>query len=106
KARPKGTEGRLFGRIAAFAARRRIAVLAVVVPALLVLALPVTGMRIGVGDARQLPANTEARQLYDTVGDHFPPGTGVSPVSVVVEPGTDAATAERIRALSPTAVTR
>ncbi|MEV8593967.1 MMPL family transporter [Streptomyces sp. NPDC052012] len=106
KARPEGAEGRLFGRIAAFAARRRIAVLAVVVPALLVLALPVSGMRIAVGDARQLPTDTEARQLYDIVGDHFPPGTGVSPISVVVEPGTDAATADRIRALSPGAVTR
>ncbi|MFI9820604.1 MMPL family transporter [Streptomyces sp. NPDC052013] len=106
KARQDGAEGRLFGRIAAFAARRRIAVLAVVVPALLVLALPVPGMRIAVGDARQLPTGTEARQLYDIVGDHFPPGTGVSPISVVVEPGTDAATADRIRALSPGAVTR
>ncbi|MCT7355456.1 MMPL family transporter [Streptomyces sp. 15-116A] len=106
KTRPEGEEGRLFGRIAAFAARRRIAVLAVVVPALLVLALPVTGMRISVGDARQLPTDTEARQLYDTVGEHFPPGTGVSPITVVVKPGTDAATADRIRALSPGAVTR
>ncbi|MEU7663956.1 MMPL family transporter [Streptomyces lincolnensis] len=102
----RGEEGRLFARLARFATRRRIAVLVTVVPALLVLALPVTGMRIAIGDARQLPSSTEARQLYDTVGAHFPPGTGVSPVTVVLKPGTDPATADRIRALSPTAESR
>ncbi|MFJ8147933.1 MMPL family transporter [Streptomyces sp. NPDC096048] len=101
KVRPEGEEGRLFARLARFAARRRVAVLAVAVPALLVLALPVTGMRINIGDAQQLPESTEARQLYDAVDAHFPPGTGVSPVTVVLRPGTDAATADRIRALAP-----
>jgi RND superfamily putative drug exporter len=103
---PEGEEGRFFARVARFAARRRIAVLATVVPALLVLALPVTGMKIEIGDATQLPSSTEARQLYDTVDAHFPPGTGVSPVTVVLRPGTDSATADRIRALSPTAPSR
>ncbi|WP_043671904.1 MMPL family transporter [Streptomyces xylophagus] len=106
RARPDAEEGQLFARLARFAARRRIAVLAVVVPALLVLALPVTGLKISIGDARQLPKNTEARQLYDTVDAHFPAGTGVSPVTVVLEPGTDTTTADRIRTLSPTATSR
>ncbi|MGP4007288.1 MMPL family transporter [Streptomyces sp. 4N124] len=106
KERPEGEEGRLFARLARFAARRRIAVVAVVVPVLLVLALPVTGMRINIGGADQLPSSTEARQLYDTVDAHFPPGTGVSPITVVLRPGTDPATADEIRALSPTAETR
>ncbi|MFH8238351.1 MMPL family transporter [Streptomyces sp. NPDC018321] len=101
KVRPEGEEGRLFARLARFAARRRVAVLAVAVPVLLVLALPVTGMRVNIGDARQLPSSTEARQLYDAVEAHFPPGTGVSPVTVVLRPGTDAATADRIGALAP-----
>jgi RND superfamily putative drug exporter len=100
RVRPDAEEGRLFARLARFAARRRIAVVATVVPVLLVLALPVAGLTINLGDARQLPASTEARQLYDTVEAHFPPGTGVSPVTVVVRPGTDPATAERIGALS------
>lgn len=98
---PEGDEGRFFARVARFSARRRVAVLATVVPALLVLALPVTGMKIEIGDATQLPSSTEARQLYDTVDAHFPAGTGVSPVTVVLKPGTDSATADRIRALSP-----
>ena len=106
KDRPEDEEGRAFARLARFSARNRIAVLAVIVPALLVLALPVTGMRINLGDAQQLPSSTEARQLYDTVGAHFPPGTGVATVTVVLKPGTDAATAERIRALSPRAESR
>ncbi|MFG3106843.1 MMPL family transporter [Streptomyces tendae] len=101
KVRPEEEEGRLFGRIARFAARRRVAVLAVAVPALLVLALPVSGLTINLGDARQLPKDTEARQLYDAIEAHFPPGTGVSPVTVVLRPGTDTATADRIRALAP-----
>ncbi|WP_409468313.1 MMPL family transporter [Streptomyces sp. HC307] len=106
KTRQKGEEGRVFARLARFSARNRVAVLAVVVPALLVLALPVTGMRISIGDARQLPTDTEARQLYDTVEAHFPPGAGVDPVTVVLRPGTDAAIAERIRALAPGAQSR
>ncbi|MBK3571462.1 MMPL family transporter [Streptomyces sp. MBT62] len=106
RARPEAEEGRVFARLARFAARRRIAVLAVVVPALLVLALPVTGLRISIGDAQQLPKTTEARRLYDTVDAHFPAGTGLSPVTVVLRPGTDAATAGRVRALSPTATSR
>ncbi|MET7489449.1 MMPL family transporter [Streptomyces sp. NPDC005538] len=103
---PEAEEGRVFARLARFAARRRIAVLAVVVPALLVLALPVAGLRISIGDAQQLPKSTEARQLYDTVDAHFPAGTGVSPVTVVLKPGTGTTTAARIRALSPATTSR
>ncbi|CAM5544828.1 MMPL family transporter [Streptomyces aurantiogriseus] len=106
KVRPEGEEGRVFARLARFSARNRVAVLAAVVPALLVLALPVAGMRINLGDAQQLPSNTEARRLYDTVGAHFPAGTGVSPVIVVLKPGTSASTVDRIHALSPRAVSR
>jgi RND superfamily putative drug exporter len=101
RTKPAGEEGRVFARLARFAAGRPVAVTATSVLALLVLALPVTGMKINIGDAQQLPSSTEARQLDDTVEDHFPPGTGVSRVTVVLRPGTDQATADRIRALSP-----
>jgi len=99
-------EGRFFARLARFAARRPVVILATLVPALLVLALPVAGMKISIGDAKQLPSNTEARQLYDTLDAHFPPGTGVSPVSVVVHPGAAPDTVARIRALSDTSGSR
>ncbi|MFE6281985.1 MMPL family transporter [Streptomyces sp. NPDC057877] len=106
KERPDGAEGRLFARLARFSVRRRVAVLATVVPALLVLALPVTGMTVNIGDARQLPTSSEARRLYDTVGEHFPAGSGVDAVTVVVGADTDPATADRILALSPAAQSR
>ncbi|PBC59895.1 hypothetical protein BKI49_31205 [Streptomyces sp. Tue6028] len=99
-------EGRVFARLARFASRRPLAVLAVLVPALLVVALPAAGMRIGIGDARQLPTDTEARQMYDTLEAHFPPGTGVSPVTVLVRPGAGPDTVPRIRALSDTSDAR
>ncbi|GGN86944.1 putative membrane protein [Streptomyces albiflavescens] len=99
-------EGRVFARVARFAARRPLVILATLVPALLVLALPVAGMKISIGDAKQLPSNTEARQLYDTVDAHFPPGTGVSPVTVVVRPGAAPDMVARIRALSDTTDSR
>ncbi|WP_369031782.1 MMPL family transporter [Streptomyces adonidis] len=102
KVRADGEEGKVFARLATFAARRPVAVLVAVVPVLLVLALPVTGMKISLGDATQLPTSSEARQLQDTVRTHFPPGVGVTPITVVVKPGADPATADRISALSPT----
>ncbi|GHG85985.1 MMPL family transporter [Streptomyces lanatus] len=101
KVRPGREEGHVFARLARFSARRRVAVVATVVPVLLVLALPVTGMTINLGDAKQLPSSTEARQLYDTLDAHFPPGTGVSPITVVLKPGAQTGTVDRIRALSP-----
>ncbi|MGW3666780.1 MMPL family transporter [Streptomyces sp. NPDC005141] len=100
------TEGRAFARLARFATRRPVVVLAALVPALVVLALPAVGMRISIGDAKQLPASTEARQLYDTLGAHFPPGTGVSPVSVVVASGAGPGTVDRIRAIAGTSDAR
>ncbi|MFE7071214.1 MMPL family transporter [Streptomyces sp. NPDC057620] len=101
KDKPAEEEGRVFARLARFATGRPVVVTVASVAALLVLALPATGMKINIGDAQQLPTSTEARRLDDTIGAHFPPGTGVSKVTVVLEPGTDTATAERIRALSP-----
>ncbi|MGW0823242.1 MMPL family transporter [Streptomyces sp. NPDC002845] len=107
-ARPKPgvEEGRVFARLARFSARRPAVILATVVPALLVLALPAADIKINIGDAQQLPSSTEARQLYDTVDAHFPPGTGVSTITVVLRPGTEPATADRIRALSDTTESR
>ncbi|MEV3853845.1 MMPL family transporter [Streptomyces sp. NPDC050095] len=99
KPRAPGEEGRAFARIARFAGRRPIAVMTVSVLALLSLALPVTNLRIDIGDARQLPAATEARQVYDTVRAHYPPGADVDPIVIVQRPGTDPQFARRVTAL-------
>ncbi|MEV7198158.1 MMPL family transporter [Streptomyces sp. NPDC093510] len=94
-----GRSGEVFARVGRFAAGRAVAVLVLVGAALAVLAAPALGMRIGIGDARQLPHDTEARQLYDTVRAHYPPETGTDPVSVLVRPGAPADCERRIRAL-------
>ncbi|MEV0252827.1 MMPL family transporter [Streptomyces sp. NPDC050732] len=92
-------DGEVFARVGRFAARRAVAVLVVAGSALVVLAVPAFGMRIGIGDARQLPHDTEARRLYDTVREHYPPEAGTDPVSVLVRPGAPADCARRIGAL-------
>ncbi|MEV8315353.1 MMPL family transporter [Streptomyces sp. NPDC059900] len=88
-----------FARLALFSARRPVAVTATVVAVLTLLALPAFGMRINIGDARQLPHDTEARQLYDTVREHYPAGADTDPVKVLVGSGTDPGTVAGIRAL-------
>ncbi|MGW7065873.1 MMPL family transporter [Streptomyces sp. NPDC054855] len=91
--------GAFFARLALFSARRPVAVTATVVAVLTFLALPALGMRINIGDARQLPHDTEARQLYETVREHYPAGTDTDPVQVLVGPGADPDREDKIRAL-------
>ncbi|GGO52062.1 MMPL family transporter [Streptomyces lasiicapitis] len=91
--------GAFFARLALFSVRRPLAVATTVVAALAVLALPVFGMRIEIGDARQLPHDTEARQLYDAVREHFPPGTDTNTVDVLIRPGAEPDCERKIRAL-------
>ncbi|WP_327354980.1 MMPL family transporter [Streptomyces sp. NBC_01304] len=100
RAKPAGREpGAVFARLARFSIRRPLLVVTVVVAGLVVLALPALGMKIAVGDARSLPKDTEARQLYDTVGAHFPAGTGIDPITVLIRPGAPRDCARKIRAL-------
>ncbi|MFK4064847.1 MMPL family transporter [Streptomyces sp. NPDC029674] len=94
-----GRSGEVFARVGRFAAGRAVAVLVLVGATLIVLAVPAFGMRIGIGDARQLPHGTEARQLYDTVREHYPPETGTDPVGVLLRPGAPADCEREIRAL-------
>lgn len=91
--------GAFFARLALFSARRPLAVATAVVAVLAVLALPVFGMRINIGDARQLPHDTEARRLYDTVREHYPAGTDTDPVQVLIGSGADPDCEDKIRAL-------
>ncbi|MFC8130651.1 MMPL family transporter [Streptomyces sp. NPDC057302] len=91
--------GAFFARLALFSARRPVAVTATVVAVLTLLALPAFGMRINIGDARQLPHDTEARQLYDTAREHYPAGTDTDPVQVLIGPGAEPGHEDRIRAL-------
>lgn len=91
--------GAFFARLALFSARRPVAVTVAVVAVLTFLTLPVFGMRINIGDARQLPHDTEARQLYDAVREHYPAGTDTDPVQVLIGAGADPDREDEIRAL-------
>ncbi|MBC9714003.1 MMPL family transporter [Streptomyces sp. TRM66268-LWL] len=91
--------GHVFARLARFSARRPVAVTATVVAGLVLVALPATQMTMNLGDARQLKQGTEARELYDSVRAHYPEGTGVDPVSVVIMPNAGPECERRIRAL-------
>lgn len=98
-AAPVPEPGAFFARLAVFSARRPRAVVTAVVAVLALLALPVLGMRINIGDARQLPHDTEARQLYETVRAHYPAGTDTDPVQVLIARGADPDCEDKIRAL-------
>ncbi|MEO3752716.1 MMPL family transporter [Streptomyces sp. B6B3] len=88
---PRGRKepGRMFARLADFGIRRRLAVPLAVVAGLAVLAIPAFSMSLAVGDARSLPDDAEARQLDDAVRAHFPEGSDVNPVLVLLRPGAD-----------------
>ncbi|MGW0902623.1 MMPL family transporter [Streptomyces sp. NPDC002853] len=92
--------GAFFARLALFSARRPVAVTATAVAVLTFLALPALGMRINIGDARQLPHDTEARQLYETVREHYPAGTDTDPVQVLIRPDADPDREDAFRALA------
>ena len=87
-ANPRRPEGRWFGRVAAGVVRRPLPVLLVIAGALVTVATPVLAMTLTPGDARELPAGSEVRQVYDLSVAHFPGHSAADPVSVLVENGT------------------
>jgi RND superfamily putative drug exporter len=80
-------EGRWFGHVAAGVVRRPLPVLLVIGAALVTVAAPVAAMTLTPGDARELPASSEARQVYDLGVAHFPGRGAAGPLSVLVENG-------------------
>jgi RND superfamily putative drug exporter len=65
--------------------------------ALVVLALPVLGLRLGFSDEGNFPADTTTRQAYDLLADGFGPGfNGPLSLATEVPPGTDAATLQAV----------
>ncbi len=98
---PRGGKepGRFFARLARVAIRRRLAVPLLVVAGLVTLAVPAFSMTLAVGDARSLPEDAEARQLDDALRAHYPAGSGVSPVVVLLRPGADPECVERFSSL-------
>jgi RND superfamily putative drug exporter len=80
-------------RLADFVARRRVAVVACVIPLLLALSLPLTAMQIDFATVGALPAGDEVRDASDRTAQHFGPGFG-SPTRVLARaPGDQLAAA-------------
>jgi RND superfamily putative drug exporter len=86
-ASPKQSEGRWFGRFAAGVVRRPVPVLLAIGTGLLTVAAPVLAMTLSPGDARELPASSEARQVYDLTEAHFPGHSAADPLYVLVDAG-------------------
>ncbi len=68
--------------LADFVVRRRVAVIATIVPVMLVLSIPIAGMHITLKSISVLPSSDPVRAATSGVSEHFPPGAG-TPVVVV-----------------------
>jgi len=95
--RDKPPEQRLWYRWSRFIQHRPWPALAVGGTVLLVLALPLFGIRLGFSDTGNLPEDTTARQAYDLISEGFGPGYTGPLVLVTDDP---AATAETVAAVT------
>jgi RND superfamily putative drug exporter len=74
--------GSFWRRLADFVVHRRVAVIAVIVPIMLVLSIPIAGMHITLKSISVLPGSDPVRTATAQVSEHFPPGAG-TPVIVI-----------------------
>jgi uncharacterized membrane protein YdfJ with MMPL/SSD domain len=72
--------GSFWRRLADFVVRRRIAVIAVIVPVMVVLSIPIGGMHITLKSISVLPSSDPVRATTARVSEHFPPGAGTPAV--------------------------
>jgi RND superfamily putative drug exporter len=94
KIKPDG----VFSRLARFALRFRIGVVAASATALAVLALPLLGLSLANGDARSLPSGSEEHHAYTVAAAHFGNASN-NPIDVVVGGGDATSRAAFIRQL-------
>jgi RND superfamily putative drug exporter len=74
--------GRFWRRLADFVVRRRVAVIAVIVPVMLVLSIPIGGMHITLKSISVLPGSDPVRVASARVADSFGPGAGTPAVVI------------------------
>lgn len=72
-----------FARIARAVQRRPLLTALMAAGVMLIVTIPVTGLRLGQVDARLLPTGTQTRQLYDAIATHFPELNRPNPVVIV-----------------------
>jgi uncharacterized membrane protein YdfJ with MMPL/SSD domain len=78
--------GSFWHRLADFVVRRRVAVVAVIVPVMVVLSIPIAGMQITLKSISVLPASDPVRVATTGVAEHFGPGAGTPAVVVAHAP--------------------
>ena len=97
------TRNGVFGRVATAVQRRPLVTGLVAAAIMLLLAAPAVGLRLTNGDARSLPRDTQTRQQYEALQEHYPQLVGPDPIIVVARvPAGDTGLAElrdRIAAL-------
>jgi uncharacterized membrane protein YdfJ with MMPL/SSD domain len=91
-------KGTFWRGLAEFVVRRRVAVIAVIVPVMIVLSIPIAGMSITLKSISVLPGSDPVRAATARVSEHFPPGAG-TPVVVVAH--AEPAGVRRILAAQP-----
>jgi uncharacterized membrane protein YdfJ with MMPL/SSD domain len=74
--------GSFWRRLADFVVRRRVAVVAVIVPIMLVLSIPIGGMHITLKSISVLPGSDPVRAATERVAGSFGPGAGTPAVVV------------------------
>jgi RND superfamily putative drug exporter len=74
--------GGFWRRLADFVVRRRVAVVAVIVPVMIVLSIPIGGMHITLKSISVLPSSDPVRVVTARVADSFGPGAGTPAVVV------------------------
>jgi putative drug exporter of the RND superfamily len=100
-ARARHAEGTRWRRWSALVQRRPWPPALLAVAALVALAVPALGMRLGIADAGNDPASTTSRQAYDLLAEGFGPGFN-GPLVVVAEGDSQAASAlQRTLAATP-----
>jgi putative drug exporter of the RND superfamily len=100
-ARARHAEGNRWRRWSELVQRRPWPAALLAVAALLALAAPALGMRLGLADAGNDPASTTSRQAYDLLAEGFGPGFN-GPLLVVAEGDSQAASAlQRTLAATP-----
>ncbi len=78
--------GRFWHRLADFVVRRRVAVVAVIVPVLVALSVPLSGMHITLKTIDVLPSSDPVRVASTHVAKHFGPGAGTPAVILAHAP--------------------
>jgi uncharacterized membrane protein YdfJ with MMPL/SSD domain len=91
--------GRFWRRLADFVVRRRVAVIAVIVPVMIVLSIPIAGMHITLKSISVLPKSDPVRTTTAQVSKHFGPGGGTP--AVIVAQTSSPASLRRLIAAAP-----